>query len=182
MKILRKSLYVFLTVSVMCGLLQAQDRVVIRSGTLIDVRDGSLTPDTTIVLEGDRIVSVSQGGAPPAQGATVLDAAGKYIIPGLIEFHTHTKNWTAELFLNHGVTTTIDLGAPHEWIQALKEATNSGLFPGPRLLPTPATPWTWALPWFRLTLWPGPRGKVSRMPDLRTAYANRTPALPVFPW
>src|SRR3989304_514140 len=103
MKILPQSAYLFLIGSAMCGLLLAQERVVIRGGTVVDVRDGKLTPDATIVLEGDRIASISRGGAVPP-GGTVLDATGKYIIPGLLQLHSHYKDWVAELFLNYGVT------------------------------------------------------------------------------
>src|ERR1039458_3086754 len=124
MKILAKSVYLFAAVMVMCGWLVAQNRVVIRGGTLVDVRNGKLTPNTTVVVEGDKIVLVSQG-APSQQGGTVIDATGKYIIPGLIELHSHYKDWVAELFLNYGVTTVVDLGAPHEWIQAQKEGSRS---------------------------------------------------------
>ena len=134
MKIFQKSSYLFLAGLVMCGGLLAQGRVVIRRGSVVDVRDGKLPPNATVVVEGDRIVSVSPGGPPPQPGGTVIDATGKYLIPGLIELHSHYKDWVPELFLNHGVTTVIDLGAPHEWIQAQKEAIEKGLVPGPRLL------------------------------------------------
>ena len=133
MKTFQKSGYLLLAVWAMCGLLLAQERVVIRGGTLVDVRDGSLMPDAVIVLEGDRIVSVSSGGPLP-QGGTVVDATGKYILPGLIDLHAHYKDWAAELLLNHGVTTVVDLGNSHEWIKAQKEGIQSGLIPGPRLL------------------------------------------------
>ncbi len=116
----------------LCGLLMAQNRLVIRGGTLVDVRDGSLVPDTVIVLEGDRIVSVTSGGSLPP-GGTVIDATGKYLLPGLIDLHAHYKDWAAELLLNHGVTTVVDLGNSHEWIKAQKEGIQSGLIPGPRL-------------------------------------------------
>jgi len=132
MKMLQRSGFLLLVVLASCGLLMAQNRLVIRGGTLVDVRDGSLVPDTVIVLEGDRIVSVSSGGPLPP-GGTVIDATGKYILPGLIDLHVHYKDWAPELFLNHGVTTVVDLGSSHEWIKAQKEGIQSGLIPGPRL-------------------------------------------------
>ena len=132
MKMLRRSGFLLLVVWASCGLGMAQNRLVIRGGTLVDVRDGSLTQDAVIVLEGDRIASVSSGGPlPPAE--TVIDATGKYILPGLIDAHVHYEGWAAELFLNHGVTTVLDLGNAHEWIKAQKEGIQSGLIPGPRL-------------------------------------------------
>ncbi len=132
-KTFQGSSYLLLAVWVLSGLAMAQERVVIQGGTLVDVRDGSLTPNAAIVLEGDRIVSVSGGGEQPASGGTVIDATGKYILPGLIDLHAHYKAWAPELYLNHGVTTVIDLGNSHEWIKAQKEAVQSGLLPGPRL-------------------------------------------------
>ena len=76
-------------------------------------RDGSLLLDAVVVLEGDRIASVSSGGPLPS-AETVVDATGKFILPGLIDSHVHYADWAAELFLNHGVTTVVDLGSPHE--------------------------------------------------------------------
>ncbi|MCZ6490305.1 MAG: amidohydrolase family protein [Acidobacteria bacterium] len=133
MKTFQKSVYLWLAVWALSGWLMAQERVVIRGGTLVDVRDGSLTPNVVVVVEGDRIVSVSAGGAPSAQGGTVIDATGKYILPGLIDLHVHYKEWAGELYLNHGVTTVVSLGDRNEWIRAQKEGIQSGLVPGPRL-------------------------------------------------
>ena len=94
--------FLLVAVWVLCGLVMAQERVVIRGGTLVDVRDGSLKPNTTVVVEGDRIASVTSDGGQVASGGTVIDATGKYLIPGLIDLHMHYKDWSAELYLNHG--------------------------------------------------------------------------------
>ena len=133
MKILQKSVYLLFAVWALCGLLLAQQRVVIRGGTLVDVRDGSLKPNTTVVVEGDRIVSVTSDGRQVGSGGTVIDAAGKYLLPGLINLHVHYKDWSAELYLNHGVTTVVSLGDSHEWIKAQKDGIQSGFVLGPRL-------------------------------------------------
>lgn len=124
-------LCVFALWPLLANLALAQERVVIRDGTVIDVRDGSLKPNTTVIIEGDRIVSVSPGA--PGPGGTVIDAAGKYIIPGLIDSNVHYKHWAAELYLNNGVTTVFDLGSAFEWIRSQKEGTLAGWIPGPRI-------------------------------------------------
>ncbi|MCH8268698.1 MAG: amidohydrolase family protein [Acidobacteria bacterium] len=134
MKMFPKSAFLLLAIWALCGLVMAQDRVVIRGGTLVDVRDGSLLPDVVLVVEGDQIVSVSAGGGQSVQGATVIDASGKYLLPGLIDLHVHYRDWSAELYVNHGVTTVVDLGTPHEWAKAQREGILSGWIPGPRLL------------------------------------------------
>ena len=114
------------------GLLMAQNRMAIIGGTIVDVRDGSLIPNSIIVLQGDRIISVSSTSQVP-QGATTVDAGGKYILPGLVDLHVHYKEWAPELYLNHGVTTVVDLGSANEWIRAQKAGIANGTIPGPRL-------------------------------------------------
>jgi imidazolonepropionase-like amidohydrolase len=43
-------------------------------------------------------------------GATVIDARGQTVIPGLIDMHVHYQQWMDRLFLSHGVTTVRDVG------------------------------------------------------------------------
>src|SRR2546421_13044961 len=66
---------------------QGQQQVlVIQGGTLIDGNGGALVPNSVIVIQGNRITAVGRAGAvqvPP--GATVINAVGKWITPGLID-------------------------------------------------------------------------------------------------
>ncbi len=130
---LRRSTYLLFAVWLLSGLGMAQERVLIQGGTLVDVRDGTLRPNTTVVIDGDRIASLSRDGGQVAAEGIVIDARGKYILPGYIDLHVHYRDWAAELYLNHGVTTAVDLGAPHEWIKAQREGIERGTVPGPRL-------------------------------------------------
>ena len=114
------------------GFAMAQGRLAVVGGTVVNVRDGSLLANATVVIEGDRIVSVSAGAAPP-QGATVVNAQGKYVLPGLIDLHVHYMDWAPELYLNHGVTTAVDLGRASTWMLAQREGVLQGTIPGPRL-------------------------------------------------
>jgi len=105
--------------------------IVVQGGTLIDVKTGDLISNTNIVINGDMIESIGEGSVPP--GAIVLDANGKFIIPGLIDLHVHYKDWSGPLYLNHGVTTAISLGDTYNWIRAQKQGIKRGLIVGPRL-------------------------------------------------
>jgi len=118
------------------GSAAAQTRLAIVGGTVINVRDGSLLSNATIVTEGDRIVSIAPDGQPP-QGATIVEAKGKYVLPGLIDLHVHYKDWAPELYLNHGVTTAVDLGSATYWMRAQREGVLKGIIPGPRLFIAP---------------------------------------------
>jgi len=115
------------------GWAAADTPVVVRGGTLIDVHNGSLMENADIVINGDRIISITQGEGAVPSGATILDAKGKFIIPGLLDIHVHYYDWSGPLYLNHGVTTVGSLGDTYEWIKAQKEGIKAGLVPGPRL-------------------------------------------------
>jgi hypothetical protein len=77
------------------------------SVTIVDVTNGKLLRAQTVVVDGNRIQAVGAAGkvSVPA-GATIVSAAGKYLIPGLWDMHAHVDERTAwyPLFIAHGVT------------------------------------------------------------------------------
>lgn len=82
--------------------------------TVIDAVNGVRT-NHTVVYDGDEIVSVGPGRAP-ADVAETIDGSGRYLIPGLWDFHVHlsyderiTDDMPA-LFLSYGVTSVRDTG------------------------------------------------------------------------
>lgn len=111
--------------------------VVIKGGTLIDVRTGHQVADSLIVIEGDRIKQV--GRAPDVavpQNSQVIDAHGKWIIPGLMDMHAHiavAKNLPLELYLVNGVTTILDPGGDLTLQRLARQEIDSGRKLGPRL-------------------------------------------------
>lgn len=68
------------------ALAAAQDTVALVGGRVLP-GEGAAIEDATIVVRGDRIVSVTSGGAPPA-GARVIDCAGRIVTPGFIGTQT----------------------------------------------------------------------------------------------
>ncbi|NNE39048.1 MAG: amidohydrolase family protein, partial [Gammaproteobacteria bacterium] len=109
------------------------NRLIVMGGTIVDVRTGDLQPNATIVMENDRIIEISSEAHLPEANDQIVDATGQYILPGLIDAHVHYEDFSPELFLNHGVTTVLDLGNDFEWIKATSEAIEDGWVPGPRL-------------------------------------------------
>ncbi|HEY7513732.1 MAG TPA: amidohydrolase family protein, partial [Vicinamibacteria bacterium] len=97
-----------------------------------------------VVVTGNRIAAVGPSGrvAVPAD-ARVLEAAGKTVIPGLIDAHAHLHYSGFDLFadtkweyaanLAYGVTTTYDPSAPSLDVFAQGEMVEAGLMLGPRI-------------------------------------------------
>ena len=104
----------FLMIFAIAQISYAQEKIIIKGGTLVDVREGYLTEGAVITINGDRIVSVSNTDNGTLSKGISIDATGKYILPGLIDLHIHYDDWAGELYLNHGVTTVVDLGNVYE--------------------------------------------------------------------
>ncbi len=81
--------------------------VALRGATMIDVVAGRAVPNAVIVIDDGRILASGGRDTPIPKGATLVDLRGKYVIPGLIDSHTHYRPILGELYLNHGVTTAL---------------------------------------------------------------------------
>jgi imidazolonepropionase-like amidohydrolase len=67
-------------------------RLLIKNGTLIDGSGGDPVPNRLLVVEGNRITLVGETDGsmrPETPDDTVIDATGKFILPGLIDAHCH---------------------------------------------------------------------------------------------
>jgi imidazolonepropionase-like amidohydrolase len=127
----------------------------IHAGRLIDVKSQKVLTEQTIVVEGDRIVSVNPGYQNPTKGDNVVDLKNSTVMPGLMDLHVHIENQTsptryvdgfrdneadvaykalpyAQVTLMAGFTTVRDMGGTGVNI-ALRNAINNGLVVGPRI-------------------------------------------------
>ncbi len=108
------------------------------------VVDGTGAPPRVVmvVIEGDRIKAIAAVAAVPP-GATVIDARGKSLLPGLFDLHTHllasagplSADWGKNLkaYLVCGVTTVADMSTYPEQFAPMRKLIADGL-PAPRLL------------------------------------------------
>ncbi len=109
--------------------------LLIQGGTLISGTGQPPLRDARILVEGNIIRRIWTGDAPPQSlppDTQVVNAQGKFIIPGLIDSHVHYREYMGELFLSYGVTTVYDLGNPVHWQTAIKKGLNEGKIRGPR--------------------------------------------------
>lgn len=111
-----------------------KDVFVVRGGTIIDGTGRGPQEGWNLVIRDGRIQELGPSGRIfPPDDARVIDATGKFIIPGLTDTHVHYYGYEAELFLAHGVTTVFLLGGVYEWEIAQRNAIARGELIGPRI-------------------------------------------------
>jgi imidazolonepropionase-like amidohydrolase len=105
--------------------------LVIANARVVNVRTGQVTGATTVVVRDGKIASV---GSDAASGTTV-DARGRFLIPGLIDAHTHVADLqAARRALESGVTTIRSAGVSHFVDVGLRDLVKTGAVEGPDVL------------------------------------------------
>lgn len=113
--------------------------LVLKGGDLFDSETGVVRPRQTIVVQGDRVIQVGPVDSItiPA-GATVLDVAGRTILPGLWDMHTHLQvmNQSSGSLtqLAQGLTTVRDLAADVDVAVSQRDRERAGRLASPRII------------------------------------------------
>ncbi len=106
--------------------------VVITNASLIDGVRGAFATGATVVIRDGKIAQIVQGAVTPPPGATVIDARGRFLLPGLIDAHTHIASLgSARRALESGVTTVRSASVSAYQDVALREAVRQGVVAGP---------------------------------------------------
>ncbi len=113
---------------------QAQPVAVV-GATLIDGTGRAAIADSAVVMQNGRFIAVgARAQVSLPQGAEVIDAKGKTVLPGLIDGHCHLRDWMGELYLHFGITTCPTISNnPVDWVIAQREGVRSGTIRGPRV-------------------------------------------------
>ena len=119
---------------------QGQQAIVIQGGTLIDGLGGAPVANSVIVIQGDRITAVgSAGDVQIPDGAQIIDAGGKWVMPGIFDAKANWNWQYGEAFLHYGVTSAIVSGGRNNQGSAERDAINHGVYAAPRLFQTLVT-------------------------------------------
>ena len=132
----RSSLVVCTVVLVWVVAINAQgpQAIVIQGATLIDGNGGVPVANSVIVIQGNQITAAGAAGQVQAPaGAQVINAAGKWIVPGLWDCQQNFSWFYSEPQLNQGVTSGCDIGNGDEWGIVHRDAVTHGKIRGPRV-------------------------------------------------
>jgi imidazolonepropionase-like amidohydrolase len=136
---------------------EAPRPIAIVGASVVDLNGGPGVANAAVIIAGDRIVTIGPAASTSIpQGATVIRADGRWIVPGLMNMHTHyglvlpgrqgaelaneseaalalRMAANARLSLMSGVTTTRSTGESRGADYALRRAIDRGEVVGPRM-------------------------------------------------
>jgi imidazolonepropionase-like amidohydrolase len=134
----------------------ATTRLWLTGGSVFDGTGAPPRRGMSVLVEEGRIAGLARAGETVSEGATVIDLAGRTLLPGLIDAHAHVKadfpvpdpgaepllDATTPHFvaadlremLRRGITTVRDVGSYGDLVFAARQAMRYGAFRGPRLL------------------------------------------------
>jgi len=111
--------------------------------TVIDVTGAPPLPDMTVVIENRHIVELGKSSEiRPPHAARIIEARGKYLIPGLWDMHVHTVfgDWlpanehvSLPLFVANGITGVRDMGGDLAVLKPWRAQIEAGALLGPRM-------------------------------------------------
>jgi len=158
MKIIQSIVFPLCLTLAFCATAMAEDAapkssVLITNANIFDGQNEKLATGMSVLVEGNKIAKIAKSITAPS-GATVIDAKGRTLMPGLIDAHWHSmfNFWpvskvlgsdfgllsiaaakAAKETLMRGFTTVRDVGGN---CFPISKATDSGLIDGPRVYPS----------------------------------------------
>lgn len=108
--------------------------LLIRDARLFDTRDGRIHPGSSVLIRGERLLLVAPGATIDAPGAEVVEARGRFLMPGLWDNHQHFDGVDGLLDIACGVTTGRDLANDDDGFLQRVARFEAGSEIGPRIV------------------------------------------------
>ncbi len=146
--------YAMALLLILCTDVEAK-QVIIKAGTLLDVVSGQTLTNQVIVIDDGVISRISSSMPKHSENANVIDLSDKFVLPGLMDMHTHVVRNLSKSFYDRyfqsphratiggvvnvektlmaGFTVIRNVGAADYKDVALRNAINAGEVPGPRM-------------------------------------------------
>jgi imidazolonepropionase-like amidohydrolase len=106
--------------------------IVLRHANVADGVRGAIATNAAIVIRDGQIAQIENEPFNPPAGATIIDVGGRYVVPGLIDAHTHISTLAnARRALESGVTTVRSASTNNYQDVALRDLVKQGAIPGP---------------------------------------------------
>jgi len=143
-KVSARLLFLFL-ISPFASRASSSEALVLQHVTVIDGTGRAPQPDQTVVIVGSRIAAIGPAGRVKFdKSANIIDAHGKFLIPGLWDMHVHLAGVSADpawskdvllpLLLANGITGVRDMGGDLDALLSWKRDIESGRLLGPHII------------------------------------------------
>jgi imidazolonepropionase-like amidohydrolase len=136
--VLNKLLLAFCLLCSFSASAQKDTALAITHVTVIDCTGAAAMPNSTVVLTGHLISAVGPSETVPIPAnARVIDAKGKFLIPGLWDMHGHLTDATDDAFplmIMNGVTSVRDMGGDLDQIDRWRAEIENGSRVGPHII------------------------------------------------
>ena len=139
-----KKIFLLLLILLLAQILAAQNKpLVITHVTIIDMTGAPPKPDMTVIINGNLISALGKSNKVRVpKNAQVIDASGKFLIPGLWDMHVHVLqkervDYFFQLLIANGVTGIRDTGTTEEGfaiLAGLRKEIADGTRTGPRII------------------------------------------------
>ena len=125
--------------------------ILFEGGTVIDGKNKEPREDCNVLVKGGKIEKIGVKKSDVSSGATIIDAAGMTVMPGLIDSHVHLCHVPGDRYtslpsshalgayvaarkcVKSGFTTVRDCGSFGDSVFALRNAIQAGWIDGPRI-------------------------------------------------
>lgn len=122
-----------------------EGKIAITNARIITMKGDEVIENGTIVIDKNKITAIGTNVNIP-EGAKVINASGKTIMPGIIDVHSHLRassdgvspqqDWSYYANLAFGVTTSHDPSANTEMVFSQADMVRTGAMVGPRVYST----------------------------------------------
>ena len=113
---------------------QVEADLLIQQVNIVDVVKGEIVPNQSVAIQGNKITGIYKEPVQPNSGATIINANGQYLIPGLWDMHTH-YNWnytfSNPLLIANGVTGIREMWGEMDSIKMIRQQTANGIMIAP---------------------------------------------------